>query len=193
MVSTTEGSPAKLEIRLCSDPKPRLVAWEWGTTRLHAGEVLETRYRAHDLEPLSSEDCYIAILEFTHTSKEDQRLYYVIVENDHGSDRRALMLRVDEPAQVNNNNKKHKKFNCSRTKINELHKWIIVYISSLRYRLLSEPLLVSPSSQFLSWASFASFVPIDAAYPETTDRPYNKYIGNSTILIHLLKSLILFL
>ncbi|XP_043281902.1 kin of IRRE-like protein 2 isoform X3 [Venturia canescens] len=100
VVSTTEGSPARLEIKLCSDPKPRLVAWEWGDTRLHAGEVLESRYRALDLEPLASEDCYIAILEFIHTVKEDQRLYYVIVENDHGSDRRALMLRVDEPAQI---------------------------------------------------------------------------------------------
>lgn len=87
---------------MCSDPKPRLVAWEWGDTRLHAGEVLESRYRALDLEPLASEDCYIAVLEFIHTVKEDQRLYYVIVENDHGSDRRALMLRVDEPAQVRN-------------------------------------------------------------------------------------------
>lgn len=64
------------------------------------GEVLEPRYRALDLEPLASEDCYIAILELTSTVKEDQRLYHVIVENDRGSDRRALMLRVDEPGQV---------------------------------------------------------------------------------------------
>ncbi|XP_072751470.1 kin of IRRE-like protein 3 isoform X1 [Anoplolepis gracilipes] len=100
VVVTTEGSPARLEIRLCSDPKPRLVAWEWGSTRLHAGEVLEPRYRALDLEPLASEDCYIAILELTSTVKEDQRLYHVIVENDRGSDRRALMLKVDEPGQI---------------------------------------------------------------------------------------------
>lgn len=33
--------------------------------------------------------------------KEDQRLYHVIVENERGSDRRALMLKVDEPGQVN--------------------------------------------------------------------------------------------
>ncbi|XP_057318391.1 kin of IRRE-like protein 2 isoform X1 [Microplitis mediator] len=100
IVSTTEGSPARLEIRLCSNPKPRLVAWEWGSTRLHAGEVLESRYRALDLEPLPSEDCFIATLELTSTVKEDQRLYYVIVENDRGSDRRTLMLRVDEPGQI---------------------------------------------------------------------------------------------
>ncbi|XP_020282906.1 hemicentin-2-like isoform X2 [Pseudomyrmex gracilis] len=100
VVVTTEGSPARLEIRLCSDPKPRLVAWEWGSTRLHAGEVLEPRYRALDLEPLASEDCYLAILELTTTVKEDQRLYHVIVENDRGSDRRVLMLRVDEPGQI---------------------------------------------------------------------------------------------
>jgi hypothetical protein len=37
VVVTTEGNPARLEIRLCSDPKPRLVAWEWGSIRLHAG------------------------------------------------------------------------------------------------------------------------------------------------------------
>lgn len=65
------------------------------------GEVLEPRYRALDLEPLASEDCYVAILELTTTVKEDQRLYHVIVENDRGSDRRALMLKVDEPGQVN--------------------------------------------------------------------------------------------
>ncbi|XP_071862297.1 kin of IRRE-like protein 3 [Bombus fervidus] len=100
VVATTEGSPAKLEIRLCSDPKPRLVAWEWGSTRLHAGEVLESRYRALDLEPLAVEDCYIAVLELTSTVKEDQRLYHVIVENDRGSDRRSLMLKVDEPGQI---------------------------------------------------------------------------------------------
>ncbi|CAL7946544.1 unnamed protein product [Xylocopa violacea] len=100
VVATTEGSPAKLEIRLCSDPKPRLVAWEWGSTRLHAGEVLESRYRALDLEPLALEDCYVAVLELTSTVKEDQRLYHVIVENDRGSDRRSLMLRVDEPGQI---------------------------------------------------------------------------------------------
>jgi len=68
---------------------------------LLTGEVLEPRYRALDLEPLASEDCYIAILELTSTVKEDQRLYHVIVENDRGSDRRALMLKVDEPGQVN--------------------------------------------------------------------------------------------
>lgn len=39
IVSTTEGNPAKLEIRLCSNPKPQLVAWEWGSTRLHAGKI----------------------------------------------------------------------------------------------------------------------------------------------------------
>ncbi|XP_011345495.1 kin of IRRE-like protein 2 isoform X2 [Ooceraea biroi] len=100
VVVTTEGSPARLEIRLCSDPKPRLVAWEWGSTRLHAGEVLESRYRALDLEPLASEDCYVAILELTSTVKEDQRLYHVIVENERGSDRRALMLKVNEPGQI---------------------------------------------------------------------------------------------
>lgn len=67
---------------------------------MFAGEVLESRYRALDLEPLAVEDCYIAVLELTSTVKEDQRLYHVIVENDRGSDRRALMLKVDEPGQV---------------------------------------------------------------------------------------------
>ncbi|XP_043482082.1 kin of IRRE-like protein 2 isoform X2 [Leptopilina heterotoma] len=100
LVSTTEGSPARLEITLCSNPRPRLVAWEWGSTRLHAGEVLEPRHRAFDLKPLSSDDCYSAILELMTTIREDQRLYHVIVENERGSDRRVLMLRVDEPGQI---------------------------------------------------------------------------------------------
>ncbi|KAI4477413.1 hypothetical protein M0804_012799 [Polistes exclamans] len=100
VVAATEGSSARLEIRLCSNPKPRLVVWEWGSIRLYAGDVLESRYRALDLEPLASADCYVAILELTSTIKEDQRLYTVIVENDRGSDRRTLMLRVDEPGQT---------------------------------------------------------------------------------------------
>lgn len=62
--------------------------------------MLESRYRALDLEPISAEDCYLAILELTSTIKEDQRVYQVIVENDRGSDRRVLMLRVTEPGQV---------------------------------------------------------------------------------------------
>jgi len=73
----------------------------WSRSVILAGEVLESRYRALDLEPLASEDCYVAILELTSTVKEDQRLYHVIVENERGSDRRALMLKVDEPGQVN--------------------------------------------------------------------------------------------
>lgn len=67
----------------------------------YAGEVLEPRHRAFDLKPLPSDDCYLAILELMTTIREDQRLYHVIVENDRGSDRRVLMLRVDEPGQVN--------------------------------------------------------------------------------------------
>lgn len=59
-----------------------------------------------DLEPLALEDCFAAVLELTTTVKLDQRLYYVIVENDRGSDRRALMLRVDEPGQVKKISKK---------------------------------------------------------------------------------------
>lgn len=79
----------------CSPIKPKL--------RIFAvtGEALESRYRALDLEPIMTEDCYLATLELTKTTKEDQRLYRLIVENDRGSDRRALMLRVDEPGQVN--------------------------------------------------------------------------------------------
>lgn len=69
--------------------------------------MLESRYRALDLEPLPLEDCFVATLELTSTVKEDQRLYYVIVENDRGSDRRTLMLRVDEPGQVNYIKKKN--------------------------------------------------------------------------------------
>lgn len=62
---------------------------------------MESRYRALDLEPLTTEDCYLATLELVSTMKSDQRSYHVIVENDRGSDRRSLLLRVDEPGQVN--------------------------------------------------------------------------------------------
>ncbi|EGI70716.1 hypothetical protein G5I_00509 [Acromyrmex echinatior] len=91
-VREVKSDPVSLQVVGAPRVRRRIVAAE--------REVLEPRYRALDLEPLPSEDCYIAILELTSTVKEDQRLYHVIVENDRGSDRRALMLKVDEPGQI---------------------------------------------------------------------------------------------
>lgn len=36
-VSIRKGEPANLSLVVCADPRPRHVAWEWGSLRLEAG------------------------------------------------------------------------------------------------------------------------------------------------------------
>lgn len=36
-VSVRKGEPANLSLVVCADPRPRHVAWEWGSLRLEAG------------------------------------------------------------------------------------------------------------------------------------------------------------
>lgn len=36
-VSVKRGEPASLTMVVCADPRPQLVAWEWGSLRLEAG------------------------------------------------------------------------------------------------------------------------------------------------------------
>lgn len=35
-----KGETAKLSMVVCADPRPRIVAWEWGSLRLQAGSEM---------------------------------------------------------------------------------------------------------------------------------------------------------
>ncbi|XP_049288535.1 uncharacterized protein LOC125766536 isoform X2 [Anopheles funestus] len=93
-VSVRKGDSATLSLIVCADPRPRHVAWEWGSLRLEAGSGIG-RYRVDDVTQDSREDCYLATLHIDDADLQDQRPYYLVVENERGTDRHAISLRVE--------------------------------------------------------------------------------------------------
>ncbi|XP_041766810.1 uncharacterized protein LOC121590835 [Anopheles merus] len=93
-VSVKKGDSATLSLIVCADPRPRHVAWEWGSLRLEAGSGIG-RYRVDDVTQDSREDCYLATLHIDDADLQDQRPYYLVVENERGTDRHAISLRVE--------------------------------------------------------------------------------------------------
>ena len=53
------------------------------------------RFRADDVLQDSREDCYLSTLHIQHTDEHDSRPYYLVVENDRGTDRHAIHLNVE--------------------------------------------------------------------------------------------------
>lgn len=53
------------------------------------------RFRADDLLQDAREDCYLSTLQIHHTSVHDARPYYLVVENERGTDRHAIQLNVE--------------------------------------------------------------------------------------------------
>lgn len=53
------------------------------------------RFRADDLLQDTREDCYLSTLHIHHTSEHDARPYYLVVENERGTDRHAIQLNVE--------------------------------------------------------------------------------------------------
>lgn len=43
-VVVERGQPADLSMVVCADPRPRFVAWEWGSLRLEAGTEMGKCY-----------------------------------------------------------------------------------------------------------------------------------------------------
>lgn len=43
----------------------------------------------------SREDCYLSTLHIHHTDEHDSRPYYLVVENERGTDRHAIHLIVE--------------------------------------------------------------------------------------------------
>ncbi|KAL3285009.1 hypothetical protein HHI36_019138 [Cryptolaemus montrouzieri] len=94
-----KGETAELSMVVCADPRPRVVAWEWGSLRLEAGSE-RGRFKVDDISQEQREDCYQTTLHIRDASASDSRAYYLAVENDRGTDRHAVQLHVNEPLQM---------------------------------------------------------------------------------------------
>ncbi|CAG9762656.1 unnamed protein product [Ceutorhynchus assimilis] len=93
------GQTVDLSMVVCADPRPRSVAWEWGSLRLEAGNEMG-KFKVDDLTQEDGEDCYLTTLHVKDTSATDSRTYYLLVENDKGKDTHAVQLYVNEPLQM---------------------------------------------------------------------------------------------
>ncbi|KAF7265901.1 hypothetical protein GWI33_020647 [Rhynchophorus ferrugineus] len=98
-VFVESGQPADLSMIVCADPRPRSIAWEWGSLRLEAGNEMG-KFKVDDVTQEQGEDCYLTTLHVRDTSATDSRTYYLLVENDKGKDTHAVQLYVNEPLQM---------------------------------------------------------------------------------------------
>ncbi|XP_039948515.1 LOW QUALITY PROTEIN: uncharacterized protein LOC120766854 [Bactrocera tryoni] len=94
-ISVKRGQPAVMSLVVCADPRPHRVSWEWGSLRLEAGSGIADRFRADDMLQDSREDCYLSTLHILRTDEHDSRPYYLVVENERGTDRHAIHLNVE--------------------------------------------------------------------------------------------------
>ncbi|XP_014233333.1 kin of IRRE-like protein 3 [Trichogramma pretiosum] len=94
----------RLKSRFCSRPPPRIVAWQWGSSHIRAGESIGPKYEALELEPIienkMATNCYWAKLEIRDLQREDARLYTLVVESDKGRDSTNLRLVVRDPTEL---------------------------------------------------------------------------------------------
>ncbi|XP_012260792.1 hemicentin-2-like [Athalia rosae] len=99
------GEPVhRLRSRFCSRPPPRLVAWQWGSSHIRAGESIQPKYEALPLEPIIENkmvtNCYWAKLEIKDLQKEDARVYTLLVESEKGRDSTNVRLIVRDPTEM---------------------------------------------------------------------------------------------
>ncbi|XP_071576739.1 kin of IRRE-like protein 1 [Temnothorax nylanderi] len=96
------GEPVhRLKSRFCSLPPPKLVAWQWGSSHIRAGESIYPKYEALPLEPIiEMTNCYWAKLEIKELRKEDSRMYTLLVESDKGQDSTNIKLIVRDPTEM---------------------------------------------------------------------------------------------
>ncbi|CAG9762745.1 unnamed protein product [Ceutorhynchus assimilis] len=93
------GQSMNLSVVVCADPRPRSVAWEWGSLRLQGGNEMG-KFKINDVIQEEGEDCYLTTIHVKDTSVTDSRTYYLLVENDKGRDTHAVELYVNEPLQM---------------------------------------------------------------------------------------------
>lgn len=129
-IEAHRGDNVALSLVVCADPRPRHVSWEWGSLRLEAGDsygkrfihfvfsvhvqpfttILSTssnqlplttgRYHADEIVQDEREDCYLASFHVMDVSNQDSRPYYLVVENDRGTDKHPIHLVVDDPVEM---------------------------------------------------------------------------------------------
>ncbi|XP_031358426.1 hemicentin-2 [Photinus pyralis] len=98
-IRVEKGESADLRVVVCADPRPRVMAWEWGSVRMEAGST-KGRFKVDDVTEEEREDCYSAALHISDADSVDSRAYYLAVENDKGKDKHAVLLYVNEPMQL---------------------------------------------------------------------------------------------
>ncbi|KAF5289667.1 hypothetical protein FQR65_LT11784 [Abscondita terminalis] len=98
-IRVEKGENANLRVVVCADPRPRVMAWEWGSVRMEAGSE-KGRFKVDDVTEEDREDCYSAALHILNAESVDSRAYYLAVENDKGKDKHAVLLHVNEPMQL---------------------------------------------------------------------------------------------
>ncbi|KAL0124470.1 hypothetical protein PUN28_006366 [Cardiocondyla obscurior] len=99
------GEPVhRLKSRFCSRPPPKLVAWQWGSSHIRAGENIHPKYEALPLEPIIEDkmvtNCYWAKLDIKDLRKEDARTYTLLVESEKGRDSTNIRLAVRDPTEM---------------------------------------------------------------------------------------------
>lgn len=99
------GEPVhRLKSRFCSRPPPTMVAWEWGSSHIRAGQTIDPKYEALPMEPIFENNlvtnCYWAKLEIKDLRKEDARVYTLLVKSIQGSDKTTIKLIVRDPTEM---------------------------------------------------------------------------------------------
>lgn len=56
---------------------------------------LTGRFRVDEVTQDQREDCYLATLHINQADAQDSRPYYLVVENERGSDRHSITLKVE--------------------------------------------------------------------------------------------------
>lgn len=74
--------------------KPLFMTSNLTQTPLLSLSILD-RFRADDMLQDAREDCYLSTLHIHHTDEHDSRPYYLVVENERGTDRHAIHLIVE--------------------------------------------------------------------------------------------------
>ncbi|XP_014467660.1 PREDICTED: kin of IRRE-like protein 3 [Dinoponera quadriceps] len=94
----------RLKSRVCSQPPPKLVTWEWGSNQIRAGEHIHPKYEALPLEPVIESgmmsNCYSAQLDVKDLQKEDARMYTLTVRSDNGEDSTRIKLEVRDSSET---------------------------------------------------------------------------------------------
>ncbi|XP_006607769.1 hemicentin-1-like [Apis dorsata] len=93
-----------LKSRFCSRPPPRLVAWQWGSSHIRAGESIHPKYEALSLEHIKENEiptnCYWAKLVIKDLQTEDARIYTLLVESEKGRDSTNIKLIIRDPTEM---------------------------------------------------------------------------------------------